>query len=356
MFARLILLISLLLFSTFSFADLTKSISGYLYNTTWEDENFNENRTVAAVSGSIEGDNLALRGQVSTSDLIVRRLTLEYSGTGLSTEHTATVGRFNRVESFFNNLLDAPSSTQMAVLPFGGYNYRMFNGSYVLLDGIGYTNKYKYNGGTLITTKVNYGNSVINSDKDVQLEAFKTYIPTIDVVSDPTFDISLKVERKGLQGYIARQHYKIHLEPKSSDPMTDAIVSTYKYTDYILYRAGIRKDYNNYFVSIEADKGETIVNSTHKTKSIYNKAMEYNVVLGTYIKDFMLYTGVSRGKNLTTDTSNTDNFIGVTYNYDPCIVVSLAKHQGKGRGWVKYGSSPEEYKWNTLVLSTTYKF
>lgn len=359
MFARLILLISLLVpCVTLADSHLDTKASGFLYNTTWEDKDLHDNRTVLGVNLSAEYKNFAVRTQLANTDEPIRRLTLEYSQpiVDSSTEGTIRVGRFGRVESFYSNVLDTPSSWQMAVLPFAGYSYRMFNGSFVLLDGVQGEVKHKFSS-SILTLKASRGKMVIDNQKDLQREAFGRYSKDFEMEPENgVYDFSARYDTKYVKTYIARQVYRAKLEANNRTPLNNFIAARFRDSEYILDRFGVRVDYKDYFVSTELSLGDSSVTSDNGRKVAETDAIDKNFVVGKYFNNLSIYGGHSIGENRSAGHTNRDSFLGGTYNWDN-VTVSLAKHNGKGKGWAKYStSSLGEYSWNSWVLSTTIRF
>lgn len=359
MFEKLLLLISLLIFTQLVHAEPTFQTSGFLYNTTWQDNKFHSDRTVLAVNMSVEEGPLAFRTQLNTTENALRRATIEYSFVPIEDVETiAMLGRFGRVESFYNNILDAPSSSQMAVLPFAGYSYRMFNGSFVLMDGLGLVNKIKYSGEGLLTLKASVGRMVIDNQEDIQKEAFRTYNQDFEMKpSNGGYDLSAKLEKRYYTVYVARQVYKGHFEATNHTALNDFIANKYNKSEYVLDRVGLKVNYKDVFASTEYAEGDTEVLSSTGTHSSETRAADTNYVLGAYLGPYTFYIGESIGKNKSANYKNTDHFAGATYNYSSLATVSLARHIGNGLSWSKYDTAVlGEYRWNTWVVTTTIKF
>lgn len=358
MFVLFVLLISL---SSVAFAneipeDPNFSVSGYAFNTTFQDTHFHENRSVVAVNLDADYKQFAFRTQITSADPTIRRAVIEYSvPLGTNTEFVYQYGRFGRIDSFFNGVLDSPASFQMAILPFAGYSYRMYNGSFTLMDGHHVVLRNHY-GDNLITFRGAYGKTVINSQEDLQKEAFHRYDKDFNLVSrDNNYDLGLHWESKSWHVYTALNKYSVGNTTSSRHPVKQAIYKNFNQVEYTVNRTGIQYDNQCYFVRTEYTEGATRVRSIVGKETGKTDAHDHNIVIGKYIGNFVAYGGISRGFNETAKTNNKDDFVGVTYT-KPRYSVSLEYHKGVGDGWTRYENTINDYRWGTFVVSTTVKF
>lgn len=330
------------------------SVSGFAYNTSFSNSSFQNSRSIVAVNLDADYAGFAARAQVGSYEDPVRRAVLEYAtNIGPSSDVVYQVGRFARVDSFFNGVVDNPASSQMDVLPFAGYSYRMFNGAFVLMDGQQVTASTRIEDARF-SVRGAIGHMVIPSQKDIQMEALKRYDDQISMANkSPSYDIGFHAETRDWHGYVARNYYTLGLETTASDRMHKYIVSRYNVFDYTLDRGGLRYDNKRWFVSYEQDHGETTAKNMDGVEVGRLTASSYNVVSGVYVGDSVFYGGYSEGQNHTAGTTYSDSFIGATHNYRR-LTFSLAYHVGQGKGWVKYGSDIDH--WNTFVASATYRF
>lgn len=367
MFARLVFLISLLV-STSVFADdnspeylLNKephtSVTGFVYNTTFSQSNWHDNRSVAAVNLDFDYGNFAARAQIGTYDSVISRGTLEYSTPiGEQAAVIYQVGRFSRVTAFNDNIVDAPASWNMAIPPFSGYSYRMINGSFALMDGHRLLVPYRTDAGNMITFKASYGRSVI-SQEEMQREAFKSYNPDIQLRGEHgAYDLALHYETKHWHFYTSQSFYEFSSSTSSSNPRVLYAVNNFKNITYTLNRAGVKYDNSSWFVRSELIKGMTIASNVSDKETSRVDAVDHNIVIGKYLDDCIVYGGMSYGKNRTSDTRNYDKFVGVTYKHHK-ITISLDYHIGEGHAWMKYGVPKDaDHRWRSWVISTTYRF
>lgn len=341
--------------------DANISLSGFVYNTTFSDNDWHDNRTVLSINGDFDYGVLAFRTQLSTTDVPVRRMVGEISYPfGEHVEMTYQVGRFSRLNSFYNSVLDSPSSYQMAMLPLSGYSYRMFNGSFSMMDG--------HNFITSVTTQYGIfklrharGSVVLDNQKDLQLEVLDRYDPNIEIVRNrESRDYGLFWETKSWQAYISRNYYEVEMETSSNLRSYKRLVDTYSKSEYTLDKVGIRYVGMDWKVSLESGTSNPKYVSRRGKTMAEAESTDYAGTVSYRIKDCTyIYSGYSYGKNRTANRKNTDAFVGITKNiFDKNLVFSLEYHRGKGESWVKYDSEGDfgNKHWNVIVLSTTYKF
>ena len=354
---KLILLISFLIISVSANAiDYGGNLSGYLFYTAFSDHNFHSDRKVIAVNMDADIANTAIRAQVAglDSSTFVRRLVLEQALSVYNIDIIYQIGRFGRVDSFYNGVLDSPGDYQMAILPFAGYSYRMYNGSFTTMDGHNLVLKKKLDN-LLITTRAAIGRGVID-EKSLQLEAFKRYDSNIDMSSgNDNTDLSIKVESADWSFYVAKHKYISHQSTSSLSPIYQYYVNNYATATYDLLKYGIQYDNKSWFARTEVTEGSTHTYNRKNIATSFQESLDYNVVVGKYLDNNVIYTGYSLGHNITRDAHNIDRFIGFTNNYKR-ITTSIEYHCGKGVGWVKYGITENLVRWNTLIGSVSYSF
>lgn len=359
MFAKLILLSSALISFIANANEIGFNYSGYVYNTTFSDSAMHNSRNVLALNLDADYSNFAIRTQLANvnSDFKLRRLVGEAAFPVTSSIDVAyQIGRFGRVDSFYNGVLDSPSSYQMAILPFGGYSYRMFNGSFVLMDGQQVIIKQRVDAGSIISFRAAYGKMVIDEQSELQKEAIRTYINDIEMVpTTGSYDLGLHYETRRWHAYTARQYFKSSQKALSNSKQIQRLIDYFNNSEYTLDRYGIKYTNNTYYVQVESTHGKSFSYSANDTIIASINAYDYNYVFGYYVGDGVIYVGQSYGANKTSNTTNNDKFVGATYNHEK-MTVSLEYHVGEGRGWVKHDNPNDVYDWKTLVLSTTLKF
>ena len=351
MFARLLLLISIV---APAYADT--ELSGYAYTTIFSDHQWYDNRSVAAINGDFMYDHVAVRGQASTyPDIPIRRLTIETDTHIPNGELVVKVGRFSRVNGFYDNIVDTPASSHMAILPQSGYSYRLFSGAFSIMDGIKSETSWVVHDNR-IATYLSYGHMVIPCQSDLQNEVLHKNIPFLELRSIPGYSAELHDEVGPFHIYIAESMYGVTMDSiNSKDRTSNAVAKTYHVVHYHLDKVGIKFENDFWLASTEYFKGNTHAFTQTDVVTYHLDAEDFNVVLGAYVKEhWFVYTSKSHGHNLTAGTSNNENVYGVTYAYRP-FTVSVEKHLGAGNGWQKYGVPPSA-DINSWVSTITYQF
>lgn len=361
MFKKFLLLISACCAST-ALADTFDpnfSYSGFVYHTHFSDKNFQDSRSVVAINGSVDFNNFAVRAQLSTTNTPIQRFVFEASAPiGEKTEIIAQIGRFGRTDPFNHTILDSPASSQVAMLPLAGYSYRMFNGSFTLMDGQQVRVVSRITPTNLLIVRAAYGKMVTDNQEDLQKEAFKRYSPEFEFdAPNKSYDLGIHYEIKNWQFFVSQNHYVATLKTTQPSRFNSAVAAMFENTEYTLKKLGIRYNSNNYVARVELNDGKTRTYSSKGIKTSELDARDYSLLFGKYCGNHLIYVGKSLGINDTTKTRNVDNLVGVTYNRSSRWTVSIERHKGEGRGWMKY-DLPENKKseWNSWVITTTYRF
>ena len=359
---KFVLLISLIISPLVVIAsedEIWFNYSGFVYNTTFSDNTFHNNRNVVALNADIDYMNVAFRTQVSIHDsLPIRRAVFEFSNIiSEKVEYVYQIGRFSRVNSFYNAVLNPPADYQMAMLPLAGYSYRMFNGSFVLMDGHNFMTTYKMDNGNLIRARIATGRGVINDQENVQREVIGKYDQNLRVETDRNnYDYGLHYDTKEWSLFWSRNDYSTNIGTNSNLKPYKQFEYFYNGAEYHLEKFGVRYDNQKWVISGEYGKGVTKSFSKADLKTSQSMSEDYHIIIGNRItENIYLYSGYSVGFNHTSKTKNFDSFIGTTYNFSP-FVMSFEYHSGKGRGWVKYSDTSSEKTWNSWVISTSYRF
>ena len=104
---------------------------------------------------------------------------------------TVQLGRFPRIDSFYNNITDNPGTSNLAILPMAGYNRRMITGTFIMMDGVQILHSKLIDNG-LIFTEFSYGKMVVEDQKATQMEAFRMANSNIELKSkNDNFDFML---------------------------------------------------------------------------------------------------------------------------------------------------------------------
>lgn len=332
------------------------NFSGFLFNTSFSDSNFHENRTSLVLNADAYYSGLALRTQLSSEYKQPRRATIEYSFPLSSTEIVYQIGRFGRTNTFYNSILDSPASFQMAMLPLAGYSYRMYNGAFVLMDGQQILLRRTYDSFS-VSGRVSSGKMVIEDQEELQMEAFKRYDPEIRMKStDDNYDIGLQLETENIKTYVSRNKFNAKLKTDSTHPLKKYIAANFNDSTYIIDKFGIQYDNKKYFGRYEFSRGNTLVKSDKGKDVSESDSKDWNTVIGMNIReDDSVYIGYSNGRNMTRRATYEDTFVGYTLNYKR-LTTSIEYHRGRGEGWMRYKTESGSKSWNSWVISTTLKF
>lgn len=340
------------------------AITGFVYTTQFSDNNWHRGRTIGVANFDIHDEQFAFRGQLSTyKDQHLRRAVIEYSHpVGSTVEMVYQLGRFTRVESFYEGITDNPGSYRQALLPMAGYNYRMLNGAFVILDGAKAQATFKLPNDYLATLSMSLGHASIPNQVDIQKEAFGRTIPGVNVTStNKNYDINLHVKHDNLYGYISKNRYNFTVQPLTTSSTALATSSAFNEIEYSLSKIGLKWDNDDFVLQGEAMHGVTYVHNANRTAiTSTTNAFDYNWLAGKQVKeDVFAYVGRSLGQNKTRNTRNNDTFIGVSY-IKPKWTTSIEYHQGRGRSWARYdvllSPGTTTATWNSWVVSATYRF
>jgi hypothetical protein len=345
-------------FITSAFAET--SVTGFAYTTQFGDHDWHDPRTIVSVNVDYFNGAFAARTQLSTfKDQTIRRAVLEYSiPLSERIETTFQVGRFSRLDSFYEGITDSPANYRQAILPFAGYSFRMLNGTFTLMDGIKNEMTFKTDH-VLYKTKVSYGKANIPRQTDLHYEAFNRLVPgyTHNSTSN-NYDISGHMEMQNWHLYVSRNHYRVTGEADNNSPIAKAVFRSIDNMEYYINKIGVQYANENDFVAqVEWYHGITKGFSASGRQTASIDSVGYNYMVGKCITDsWFAYVGRSYGNNKVTSRAYQDNYIGVTKLIDS-FTISAEWHIGSGREWKKHTSPISSgEKWNTYVLTLTYRF
>jgi hypothetical protein len=340
------------------------AINGFIYNTTCADKDWQNDRTVGALNLDYFTGNFAARTQLSTySDQHIRRAVLEYSHPiGSNVEMVYQVGRFTRLESFYEGITDNPGNYKQALLPMSGYSYRMFNGAFVIMDGYQGQATFKLPNDYLLKARYSAGKMTIPNQPDIQREAFRQVVPNLSIDStDANYDWALALESIKYKWYISRNRYHMDVNSATTTGLSNTVSNNFNQIDYKVDKAGVRYDDQSYVGQLEWLHDITeIVNKSRSRVTSNNNAVGYNYLVGKYIGDqWLAYAGRSYGRNKVAKSNNQDNYLGVTWSKG-AWTVSGEYHWGHGFAWRKYDApfvaAPNIPEWKSVVASVTYRF
>lgn len=366
MFKHLILLISLLV-SISAHAIDNLQVGGFIYATEFSQNDWYNGRNILAVNLDYDIDNFAVRTQVqSYNEQHIRRLVLEYATPVISNvEFITQVGRFSRVDALFNGVTDSPASYQMSMMPNAGYSYRMFNGSFVIMNGATFQTSWR-NSEYLIKGRYSVGKADIPSQEDLATESFKRQdlkgINAVKFTPELSEDIGLILDTEHFHAFASRYNYKFEINNTGSGIIGRTAATMFHTIHYRIDRGGIRYDNRQYWLHQEWFHDYTWTRDArrmHINNQVGNNVGSISIV-GYYLTDaWRVYAGKSHGRGKLGNAHNVDEFLGVTWNIHP-YTVSLESHRGEGFAWRKYDAPyvrlPNVPQIDSLVLSMTYVF
>jgi hypothetical protein len=340
------------------------SVTGFAYVTDFGDHAWHEQRSTLAVNTDWFVGNFAIRSQVSTyEDQNVRRLTAEYSEPFFDRfELIGRVGRFTRVDTFYNGISDSPSNWRQAILPFAGYSYRMHNGSFVVMDGAQVQGNWKINSKYLLSARYSKGAGAIGNQDDIQNEIFSSRPPK-DLFVDSANDnesYSLRLFADKWEAYVSRDDYHYNLVALKNTAVTRFYTKNFKDLTYRVDKLGFRFDNDKYLLQTEVFHDYFNSFNTVGIQTSDKNAVGTAALGGYYITDNLIsYVGRSYARSREKESHQADSFVGMTWNHSP-VTMSVEWHKGEGFAWRKYGfiivPAGELPEWNTWVYSLTYVF
>ena len=332
-------------------------ISGFFFSTMFSQSDWYSNRSDAVINLDYTNDTNAVRVQVSDAKTgEVRRITYSRDfQINKNIESELTIGRFSRVSSFGDNITDIPTNAGMAMLPQSGYNYRMYTGSFVLMDGM--QSKTKWYSDDAITTLVYaFGDMTIYNQKSLNQEIFKTLNTNVNVKTVPhSIDIALHYETKNVHLYTALSEYHAKLEAANTSRIALATVASYSNIRYAIAKVGAKYQAENWYIQSEIFEGETKTVSATGIEKVMTSAIDYNYVLGYDIaENYNLYAGQSHGMNRTANTESRESFVGVI-RYNLPWTIALQYNYGHTNGaWRDYLSTVTNIR--SAIVTVVYNF
>lgn len=353
------LFILILMAATSSLAnEVNTKLSGFIAGTVFGDERFYPNKANASLNIDIDKDDFAIRTQIAIPyDNPIRRFVVEKSMfIKQNQELTVQVGRFPRLDSFYNPVTDAPGTTNLAMLPLAQYNRRILeNRSFNSIDGIRLLLTQKTENG-IIDYHFNYGDAAMDDLCNVQIELTKK-----PCTSDFTFKTQNANYEIGFAtdygkwktfAFVSSARFKTHIN-NSSNPKTVALANIVNRLQFDIYKLGIK--YDTYKWWAQSEYLYTDLNLASPNASYKSVQTSDNIYLLTGVKwyeNFNTYLEYSYGKS-NTGKPSIDRAIGTTYiNSD--VTYSLEYHSGDAIAWKRYFSPITD--WNTWVFSVTKRF
>ena len=337
-------------------AEASTEVSGFAYATMFGDDHWQKDRYAVAMNVDYMTDVVDIRGQVSSyENAPVRRLTIGRTfNTYKDGSMTIRAGRFSRVDSFFDNVVDAPASSGVAMLPLAGYNYRMFQGAFTLMDGVKLDAQQHF-GDHMISAHYSKGYMVVPDQLEYQREVLRGVYQGIHLASNSGDTLELHHEYGNFHTYVSKSLYSASTSLLANDATSKYVAKNAHEADYTLRKAGARYDGDKFFVMVEHAEGNTETYSITGVTKARGFAIDRSKMIGIYLPErWTVYGGHSHGENVTAKTDARDGYIGFTKRFDK-LTISADYHEGRGQGWMRYEAS-KPYEWKSTVVSTTYQF
>ncbi len=334
------------------------SLTGFVTGTAFSDKDWHTAAYTAALNFDVTKGFWAVRGQIAEPYAQpIRRLVAERSiFVAQGNEVLVQVGRFPRIDSFYNNVTDTPASAEMAILPLAVYNRRIVkNRTFNSLDGAQIIYTIQTLG--IVRLHADYGKMTVENQCETQIEASKLPCRTgyrIDGIrGNYDYGVTYEINNFTLLAYRGDIRAKtVLLNPKD---ITSVVLSTKASSiDYDTVKFGARYDYHHkWWVQTEMMHNDFSLALPGKPFVSGQRSVNRYVLVGACATDqFCSYASYNHGKN-TTGGKARDLVVGSTYTYNT-LTTSLEYHRGSGRSWEKYFAPAAD--WSSWVLSITKGF
>lgn len=342
---------------------INANLYGFAYYTFFQDKDWQKDEARIAVNGNISAEHFSIKGQVSTQTNYLRRLTLEYAAPiNVDSFFTLRAGRMVRLDGFYNNVTDSPSTSGMSVLPLATYNRAMNTGTFTILDGISLCAMTRVGKSFLLETGVRYGSAFIDSEADLQKEAFGKVVSQNLLLDrqNNNYDFIAKLYSERNDVYLfSYNHYAINTyNGNILDPLSAYISNFAEEVQYDTIKIGAMRSIGKFTYSGEYHYGKTrtfsLAGAETSRKDAHNAYLKVaydftdNIELFTMYNYGMLESDISRGKNFT---------VGVLFNYGTYLF-NVEWHKGistKG-SWARYENQDWKHDWNSFVASAIIRF
>ncbi len=334
--------------------------SGFITGTAFSNTSFYNSTHQAAINFNFTKELWAIRGQVAApSTHMLRRLVLERSFfIGDKNDLVVQIGRFPRLDSLYNNVTDAPSSSGTAILPLGSYNRRMLqNYSFTALDGIQLLGTHRLND-FILKLHADYGVPPAEKQCEIQLEAFPAPCSAGFSVSGArgNYDYGVTVFADNMTFLL----YRGKLSAKTTllnpqDPVA-AFASAYgQRLHYTVNKASMKYEHSsNWWAEAEFSHNVFHVDPARVPPILGDTVISGHLNLGVEVNEHInAYASFSKGKLLMQGTNQYDRVLGATYTRSHSTF-SLEYHKGSGNYWTRITSTAAS--WNSWVASFTQTF
>jgi hypothetical protein len=335
------------------------AFSGFAYGTWFSQTDWHDHEYRAAVNMDATHGDFAVRGQLTTQGQQPRRLSLEYSRpVTQDTSVTGQIGRLVRLEGFYNNVTDAPSSSGMSVLPLATYNRRMNTGTFTIMDGIHVVGRTRLDANQ-IEYGARWGKTFIESDFDVQKEAFGRVVSD-GIAIDPqfdSFDLYARLEKPRSSYLVSLNHYAADVVSTKGKPMDEFIVNTMSASvEYSTLKFGAMHRYDRLYVSGEYHYGITNTYNKAGAETFEKKAHSGYLRVGYDLRDCVeVYAVQNYGRTVDSPSRASSTALGATWDRGDWMV-NAEYHKGSSTGsaWTKYDSDTRT--WDALAVSVVRRF
>lgn len=332
-----------------------------MYATMFSDNDWYDNEYRAAANLDISDNHFAVRGQVTTSGAQPRRLIVEYSKP-VTTDTAARIqlGRFVRLDGFYNNVTDSPSSSGMSTLPLATYNRRMNTGTFTIMDGIQGCGTTRLNNG-LLEYGVRFGKVFIEDEDELQKEAFGSVVTrNLGIVKNyNNRDATIRYTTGNNIFLMSYNRYRVETKANSDTDFLAQYISTSAHSIiYDTIKVGALSKWANLELSSEYHYGKTTTYDKLGVETTRKDAHNIYVKTAYDIGDnWNVYALASRGMLESFPSWARDVAVGITWDNGKWMT-NLEYHKGNTShgGWVKYDAPSDKLGWNSWVASVVRRF
>lgn len=333
------------------------SVNGYVYKQWNTDRTWKEEQDNLAVNiGHRFNDTFSLSSQVATKSEPLRRLELRGIFPISDSDALITrVGRVNRKFGFYNIMTTAPDTAGMTYLPNSIYDPDMLTATFMVIDGAEITWQHKFDDGSLFNLSGIFGQSWVESEHDMQMEAWKFYNPNIKFVSDKS-DWGLAMSYKWNDTTFIAEHawYDAHNERnKTADPTADYLMTKFADSELSVERIGLRQKLGDFTFTGEYAWTHTQAFNPQGVRQISKKSENWYLESRYSLTgNADVFFGYAAGKSSTPAKAH-DQYTGFSYTWNDLTFIG-EYHKGRGSAWNHYNQSGESQ--HELAGSITYRF
>lgn len=338
------------------------NISGFVTTTVFSNNQWFDNSANIAVNIDTTLDNWAVRAQLGGPFVSpVRRAVVEYAkSVGSNKEMIVQAGLFPRLSSFYNNVNDAPGSTEIAMLPLGEYNRRLLsNNTFSSLIGTSATYKY-FTDTSMLALRADIGKAAVEDNCAVETEFTLSACKGgyVHQSRDDNYDISVNYEIGKVEFLAALNVFR--MKTQLTDPTNlsgRAVSSTFAVSNLKNETIGIKYTDSKWWVQTELTRitilnddinGNPVHPSTERNiYALFGYRIADRWSVHIYGSDGLVYDGRFTGYR------SKDTAVGVTYSNGKSRV-TLEYHDGYALKWKKPLAPINS--WNSFVCSYTWQW